>query len=371
MSQTKAQLLGPVLGDVNYDSGTLFVDSANNRVGIGSTTPQFKVDIQNVGGSSAITRFYGNDQSNVRLRFENVGNGGRTWDLIGGLSGANNSHFSIFDVTASATRFTIDSSGNVGIGTTNPVSKLDVRGSVAFSSLPAIDPDDYPNSIVFGGIQDSAAGWGLSNAIGGNAGTGDSWAFGHNGSDLYLGMQNGSAANTMQSYMICNPNRNIQLVPISGNVGVGTNNPGNWKLYVQGNSFGSNFSASLGTIYQADYAPDSTWNSGWQTIIADGALSAGHAYLVSIVWSYNGQPPYNPWDYHTSFLFKPASCNGGGGFNNTVYTPLASTHVSGTWSMSFRARTPGGFAAAGLAANLSWNPGTNTFLRVQVNLLAS
>lgn len=51
MSQTKAQLLGPVLGtveyagDVNFDSGTLFVDSANNRVGVGTDNPTQKLHV--------------------------------------------------------------------------------------------------------------------------------------------------------------------------------------------------------------------------------------------------------------------------------------------------------------------------------------
>lgn len=45
MSQTKAQLVGPVLGDVNYDSGTLFVDSVNNKVGVGTTNPIGKLSV--------------------------------------------------------------------------------------------------------------------------------------------------------------------------------------------------------------------------------------------------------------------------------------------------------------------------------------
>ena len=54
MSQTKAQLLGPVLGtveyagDVNFDSGTLFVDSANNRIGIGTDNPSYLLDLAGV-----------------------------------------------------------------------------------------------------------------------------------------------------------------------------------------------------------------------------------------------------------------------------------------------------------------------------------
>ena len=72
--------------------------------------------INNVGGSVAGTTIYGNDQANVRLRLENVS--GRTWELTAGLTGANNSDFTIYDVTAAATRLVINSSGNLGLGVT-------------------------------------------------------------------------------------------------------------------------------------------------------------------------------------------------------------------------------------------------------------
>ena len=38
------------------------------------------------------------------------------------MPGANNSNFSIYDVTGTATRLTIDSSGNVGVGEANPAA---------------------------------------------------------------------------------------------------------------------------------------------------------------------------------------------------------------------------------------------------------
>lgn len=93
-----------------FYTNALYV-SSSNRVGIGTTAPSYSLDINNVGGSSATERLYGNDQANVRLRLENIGSSGRTWEIVGGLPGANNSNFSIYDVTATATRFNIDSSG--------------------------------------------------------------------------------------------------------------------------------------------------------------------------------------------------------------------------------------------------------------------
>jgi hypothetical protein len=47
-----------------------------------------------------------NDQSNVRLRLQNS-TSGNTWDLVGGLNAANNSDFSVYDVTNNVTALRI------------------------------------------------------------------------------------------------------------------------------------------------------------------------------------------------------------------------------------------------------------------------
>ena len=49
--------------NLNYDSGTLFLDSSNNRVGMGTTTPskplhvKGDVDVEGVTGGVAVLRF--------------------------------------------------------------------------------------------------------------------------------------------------------------------------------------------------------------------------------------------------------------------------------------------------------------------------
>src|SRR6056300_1828886 len=48
---------GPKLADnLNYDSGTLYLDSTNNRVGIGTTSPSAKLHISgNASNASALS----------------------------------------------------------------------------------------------------------------------------------------------------------------------------------------------------------------------------------------------------------------------------------------------------------------------------
>ena len=58
MAQTKVQLLQPNLVDViDFDSSTLFMDGADNRVGIRNTNPQYELDVT---GTVNATNFRGN-----------------------------------------------------------------------------------------------------------------------------------------------------------------------------------------------------------------------------------------------------------------------------------------------------------------------
>ena len=43
-----------VTGNANFDSGTLFVDSVNNRIGIGTTSPAYQVEIENTGSNALL-----------------------------------------------------------------------------------------------------------------------------------------------------------------------------------------------------------------------------------------------------------------------------------------------------------------------------
>jgi adhesin/invasin len=81
-----------------------------------------------------------NDQSTNRLTITNSGAGGRSYSIVGGLNGANNSGFSIYDETAGSTRFDINSSGTatfsgsiVGAG---GVMSLQKNGSGTVGSGP-------------------------------------------------------------------------------------------------------------------------------------------------------------------------------------------------------------------------------------------
>jgi len=186
-------------GDLNWDSGTLFVDSSANRVGIGTTSPSaplhvlkaasgvnaatdmlklssvdtstasyvgFQTQRDNsagqglnilttnvsgtvsesmrispsgnvgIGTNQPSNTLHVNSSSTDVAKFASTGaytfvtlnNATRNWALSAG------STFGIYDSTAAATRMSIDSSGNVGIGTDAPADKLHVEGNLYFGT---------------------------------------------------------------------------------------------------------------------------------------------------------------------------------------------------------------------------------------------
>jgi hypothetical protein len=125
---TTAVLTNPTInGNVtttglNFDSNTLVIDATNNRVGIGTSSPDFQLSLSSdpsfweAGLQTVIT---GGDQA-LRIISNAPGGGGRTGSIE-------------FYTTASE-RMRIDSSGNVGIGTSSPSSygKLGVVSGVSY-----------------------------------------------------------------------------------------------------------------------------------------------------------------------------------------------------------------------------------------------
>ena len=182
-----------IVGDLTVDTNTLFVDSASNNVGIGTNSPNIKTHIYqdsastiglriqnpNTSGSASsavyfqshngTSRIYQLGQTlNIRnesdevaiwsanseaMRIDSAGNvgigtsspaeklqinngrlrfleGGQRQYNIGIVSGT--SDFAITDATFSSERMRIDSSGNVGIGTSSPAAPLDIFNSSAY-----------------------------------------------------------------------------------------------------------------------------------------------------------------------------------------------------------------------------------------------
>jgi hypothetical protein len=90
------------------------------NVGIGTTNPTTTLHISSVLAPS------------TGLTIENTASGGGSFAVVVTQNGAaiGGGRFSVYDRVALAHRLTVNSSGNVGIGTTNPTNKLEVNGTI-------------------------------------------------------------------------------------------------------------------------------------------------------------------------------------------------------------------------------------------------
>ena len=145
-------------GSLTVDTSTLAVDATNDRVGLGTTTPQTKLEIQDTNrfsGTSTVASALnlGNltlattdaQAANVGAILGLGGNRGTTNGLgvFGGVRGAkenatdnnNDGYLGFYTLggTTFAERLRIASTGDVGIGTASPTAKLDVAGNLTVS----------------------------------------------------------------------------------------------------------------------------------------------------------------------------------------------------------------------------------------------
>ena len=118
----KAPIANPVFtGNATFDSPTLYVDGSNNRVGIGTTSPDYQLHIS--GGGDLLVEDTGNGSAHIRLRSSNSGTATSNWKL----KTSSNNYFYIDNDTGSAgTAIAIDNTGKVGIGTASPADRLHV-----------------------------------------------------------------------------------------------------------------------------------------------------------------------------------------------------------------------------------------------------
>ncbi len=136
------------LNTVAVDDNVLFVDTVNDRVGIGTGSPSYKLTAYGNSADSEIVASFGsvNDQNEytaIGLSGFIASNGATKAGLAlkrtgtfgtGELHFLNNNTLDNSDMTLSDSKMMIDASGNVGIGTTAPNGKLDVTGNIWLNS---------------------------------------------------------------------------------------------------------------------------------------------------------------------------------------------------------------------------------------------
>ena len=264
-------------GTSNATKGNVLLASAGGGVGIGTTSPAYALDV------------VGTIQSSV---------GVRTGWVSSQLS-YNNAHIDFNDSskyigfgTNSLDRMRIDSSGNVGIGTTLPTALIDVKVPVGGGTLSSFHRSDGLQ-IGYFSTNDSFT---------------NTFAWGNNGGGTYNftvdGSGNTSAASfaSGNSFYLSAPVLNSMAIKTGGtermrvdsteNVGIGTTAPGS-TLEVSRSSAASSSSTGISLTTPTNLATDSSWiglnNRG--TIGYDGSrqsLDLGAAAAKIITFDTNG-----------------------------------------------------------------------------------
>lgn len=122
-----------VTGDLTVDTNSLKVDSANNRVGIGTASPTYSLQVDHQGSE------------NVTIVAKGLAPGFGLYDTTASAYNwalyNSNGDFTFYNTlntngfNSLSEKMRITSGGNVGIGTTSPSSKLDVNGTVTATAF--------------------------------------------------------------------------------------------------------------------------------------------------------------------------------------------------------------------------------------------
>jgi hypothetical protein len=139
-TQTKSGNLS-ITGSLTVDTNTLHVDAPNNRVGIGTTSPTSKLQVDGTVNLRVMSTF----QTAGSLEFNRSDGTNRPFfiETFNDSVAANNYMlFKVHNGTVGATAnvMSLLGSGNVGIGTQTPGYKLEVNGSFAATTKSFVIP---------------------------------------------------------------------------------------------------------------------------------------------------------------------------------------------------------------------------------------
>ena len=236
-------------------------------VGIGTNSPASKLHIDSTGEALRFTR---SSQETYRVLHGTSGLYFTRPDSAAlGFGITQNSDFDIFDTSANVMFRADASTGNVGIGTTSPTTKLAIQSGISASSADVITLLQETN-----GAEKAAATIGISI---GNSGAST------NASDLWFATATGGSTSEKMR------------ITSAGNVGIGKTSPSS-KLYI--GTYGSSINSSTLPTTPANHlitlTPPSTtnyygggigWSEGTNVAASINAYDAGGGGALGLVFS--------------------------------------------------------------------------------------
>jgi len=126
--------------------------ASTGNVGIGTATPQAKLDVNGTAKFTSTVSLFNGSATMPSIVLDpttsQITVGGQPLLTATSTTAQTFSAPSYSFNNGSTSRMTIDSSGNVGIGKTNPQSKLDIAGSIASTGLAVSGYVDFYGSAI-------------------------------------------------------------------------------------------------------------------------------------------------------------------------------------------------------------------------------
>jgi hypothetical protein len=258
-------------GNLAVDTNTLYVDAANNRVGVGTASPAVPLDIAGVHPSGqaiakiqTTTAMSSGGLASLGLYDSNATRKSIIYHDSTGLSIETGNNPMLL-ATNGSTRATIDASGNLGLGVTPSawtVFKVFQSQRSAFSSYS----DGSPNAATV--ISTNAfynGNWKYLESIGAAS---YEQATSPSAAHKWFVAPSGTAGNTITFTQ-------AMTLDASGNLGVGTTSPGS-RLHVLGSSGAVSRTSVGANANQVYHQIDNSVNG-----LEAGVFAAGNAYLAS------------------------------------------------------------------------------------------
>ena len=328
-----------VSGDATFDTNTLFVDVSANNVGIGTTSPSYKLDLKTTGSPSVRVRSDdAGGTATLLLESANTFSGTSQAYIKGiGTAGSGLSQLSFGTAgssgdTSATERMRIDSLGRVGIGTPSPQKTLDVAGTLAISNSPTsywdFDRNDSDGSLM---ISDTGSEK-MRIDSSGNVGLGNGAYIGTLSSAHSLSIQGGAGApgGKITLYGGTGSNRIDFLIGASEAARIDAS--GNFLVGTTGNP-GGRFSLKAGANQHSKVVDSVNVISGGSesAVMAEGTVAVNTTSLGTVL----SIPFYSQgsvWRrYIIEFMFSSGEYNdSGNGKSGTATVRLASlTFLSG------------------------------------------